>query len=66
MFPLLLTSNKTASDVFFVFLENYFLGWRSWVDGKEVSIKKFRGALQAVKIKKGDHKIIFKYTSCIL
>lgn len=48
-------------DGFAVFSENYYPGWRAFVDGKEKDIIKVKDILQAVAVDKGRHKIVFIY-----
>ncbi len=49
------------ADGFVVFSENYYPGWRAFVDGKEKNIIKVMDILQAVAVYKGYHKVVFIY-----
>ncbi len=48
-------------DGFVVFSENYYPGWRVFIDGKKKDIIKVMDILQAVAIDKGYHKVLFIY-----
>ncbi len=48
-------------DGYVIFVDNWSPGWRSKVNGSDVNIFKVLGAYKAVKINKGDNKIIFEY-----
>ena len=52
---------KVNRDGFIVFSENYYPGWRVFVDGKEKDIIKVKDILQAVAVDKGHHKVVFIY-----
>ena len=49
-------------DGFIVFSENYYPGWRVYVDHGEKNLIKVKGFLQGVSIKKGDHRVSFIYS----
>lgn len=55
-------SFNAPTDSFFVFSESHFPGWKAWVDGEEVKIESFLGVLQAVRVTKGKHRAVFKYS----
>jgi len=52
---------KLDSDVFMVFSDAYFPGWKSYIDGKETRIYKTNGILKGIYIPKGDHEVKFNY-----
>jgi hypothetical protein len=47
----------------FVLAEQYFPGWRAWVDGGEVPIERWRATLQAVEVPAGEHVVRFRFRS---
>ena len=47
---------------FLVFSENYYPGWKVFIDDREENIIKVQNIVQAVKIDKGTHTVIFKYS----
>jgi hypothetical protein len=58
----LIKAELTADrDGFVVFSENYYPGWRVFVDGKEKAIIKVKEILQGVQIDKGRHSVVFIY-----
>ncbi len=46
---------------YLVFSEFYYPGWQVWVDGKREELLKAGGLVQAVKLEKGRHEVIFKF-----
>ncbi len=38
-----------------------FPGWRAWVDGRRVPVQEVEGALRAVSVHAGRHRIEFRY-----
>lgn len=51
----------TDKDGFVVFSENYYPGWRVFIDEKEGKIIKVKDILQGVSVGKGHHKVVFVY-----
>jgi hypothetical protein len=47
----------------FTFHEQFWPGWRAFIDGKEVPLERWHGALQAVRVPAGDHRILFRFRS---
>lgn len=43
------------------FMQNYYPGWKCYVDGQDVPIQKVNVSLQSVIIKPGNHSIVFAY-----
>lgn len=52
---------NAGDNGFIVFSENYYPGWRVYVDGKEKELIRVKGFLQGVAIENGSHKIRFVY-----
>jgi len=48
-------------DCYFVFSNNYYPGWKVYVDNKTSEIEKCFGIYMGVKLNEGMHDIIFKY-----
>ncbi|MFH1645314.1 MAG: hypothetical protein ABIB11_02745, partial [Candidatus Omnitrophota bacterium] len=46
---------------FLIFSENYYPGWRTFVDGEERELIEVEGLVQAVRLKKGVRCIEFSY-----
>ena len=46
---------------FLVLTDQYFPGWKAFVDGKETSIYKVDGLLRGVVVPEGRHMVEFKY-----
>jgi len=55
-------STESDSNGFIVFSENYYPGWKAFIDGKICDIIRLEGIIQAVKIDKGKHLVEFKYS----
>jgi hypothetical protein len=53
---------SVSGDGFLVFSENHDPGWKAFVNGGEVDIIKVQSLVQAIKIGKGTHTVIFKYS----
>jgi uncharacterized membrane protein YfhO len=56
-------SVNVPSDGFLVRLENFHSGWRAFIDGIRTKVYRANYAFQAIKIPKGEHRIIFKFSS---
>lgn len=52
----------TKSHQLFTTTIPYNIGWKAWVDGKEVKTKKVQNTFLAFKINQGKHQITLKYT----
>ncbi len=52
---------KSESDVFMVFSDTYYPGWKSYIDDKETKIYRTNGILKGIYIPKGSHTIKFNY-----
>lgn len=50
----------------FVLAEQFFPGWRGWVDGHAAPIERWNGALQAIQVPPGEHRVAFRYHSRLL
>jgi len=46
---------------FLVFSNNYYPGWKAYIDNNQTKIYKTNKILQGILIPKGRHKVIFKY-----
>jgi len=53
---------ESKNEAFMVFSDNYYTGWKSYIDGKETKIYKTNGILKGVLIPEGLHKIEFSYS----
>ncbi len=51
----------TDENALFFISDNYFPGWRAFIDGKEVKIYKANYSFRAVPILKGEHKLVMNY-----
>ena len=47
----------------FELLEQWFPGWKAFVDGKEVQISKVRGVFQSIQVPPGTHMVEFRFQS---
>jgi len=54
-------SVQTERDGMLVLADQNYAGWRSFVDGQEVSIFKANGFMRAVQVAKGEHLVEFRY-----
>lgn len=54
---------ETSSDneLFLVFSDTYYPGWKAYIDNKESKIYKANGMFKGIHIPKGEHNIIFRY-----
>lgn len=46
---------------FLVFSENYYPGWRAYIDGKPAEIIPAKKIVQAIKIGKGSYRVVFSF-----
>jgi hypothetical protein len=53
---------NTPEDMYFVFSEYYFPGWKAEVDGEEVAILPYKEILQSVRLQRGRHNISFTFS----
>ena len=51
----------SPSDGLLVITDNYYPGWRAFVDDKEVKIYRANYAFRAISVPEGEHTIIFTY-----
>lgn len=57
-------SVKADGPCLLVLTDNYYPGWKAWVDGTEVRILETTGAFRSVPISsKGEHEVVFRYES---
>jgi hypothetical protein len=49
------------SSSFLVMTDIYYPGWRCYVDGKPVEIHRAYGAVRAVFLEQGPHRVVFRY-----
>ena len=54
-------SVKLKKDGYLIFSNNYYPGWKVYVDNKIADIEKAFGMYMGVKIHKGINNVIFKY-----
>jgi len=54
---------NTPRDGFFVRLENFHRGWKAFIDGKETRIYRANYAFQAIRVPKGEHELLFKFST---
>ena len=47
----------------FLFIEQFYPGWRATVDGRPTPIERWGGAFQAIQVGPGEHTMIFDYRS---
>ncbi|MDX1979918.1 MAG: YfhO family protein [Bryobacteraceae bacterium] len=47
----------------FILAEQFFPGWRAWVDGNETPIARVNRTLQAIRVPAGAHAVEFRYQS---
>jgi len=52
---------SSPESVDFVLKEQFFPGWRAYLDGQTIPIHLWRGTFQSVHIPAGDHSIDFRY-----
>ena len=51
----------TEKEGYLVFSENYYSGWTVYVNGQEKDIMLVEDIVQAVKLDKGKHKVVFRF-----
>lgn len=54
-------SAKMEGDGLVVLADQYFPGWRAYVDGSEVPLMRANGVLRAVAVPAGEHTVIMRY-----
>ena len=52
---------SSSKDGYFIFSNNYYPGWKAFVDNKTTEIEKCFSIYMGIKINAGQHTIIFKY-----
>jgi hypothetical protein len=52
---------ETDRNKLLVYLQNYYYGWKAFVDGKEYPVLKADGTFLSVEVPKGSHIIGFEY-----
>jgi Bacterial membrane protein YfhO len=52
---------QTSTDSLLVLSQNYYPGWRAFVDGKQVPILKANYTFQAIRVPTGKHSIKFSF-----
>jgi hypothetical protein len=52
---------KLDRNGFLVLTDNYYPGWKAYVDGKKTKIYKANFALRAIRLSAGEHKVKFIY-----
>jgi len=57
------TRVNAPEDGFFVRLENFHRGWKAFIDGRETRVYRANYAFQAVRVPKGEHTILFKFST---
>jgi uncharacterized membrane protein YfhO len=56
-------STQSKQDGFLVLSDTYYPGWRAWVDGVESVVFRANYDFRAVSLPKGEHTVIFQFTS---
>ncbi len=52
---------ETGSSGFLVVSEQYYPGWRAYIDGKETPVYAVDGILRGVLLSEGKHTVVFEY-----
>ncbi len=52
---------QADNDTFVNFSQNYYPGWKAYIDGKETKIYMVNGLIQGIKVPSGEHSIKFVY-----
>lgn len=52
---------RASGDNFLFLTDNYYPGWRVYVDGREEKIYRANYAFRAVKVAGGEHEVVFQY-----
>jgi len=60
-FSLCRVSATIDEDGYFIFSNNFYPGWKVYVDNKTAELEKCFGIYMGVKLTKGTHDLIFKY-----
>lgn len=50
---------SAQSDTFINFSQNYYPGWRAYIDGNETELYMVNGLIQGIAVQKGEHHIKF-------
>lgn len=58
-------NEKTNKKAFLFLSDNYYPGWKAYVDGKETKIYQADYTFRAIIVPKGAHTIVFSYTPFI-
>jgi len=51
----------SEDDSFLIFSDNYYPGWKAYIDNIETKIYRTNGIIKGIYIPKGKHAVIFKY-----
>lgn len=52
---------SAKGKTFINFSQNYYPGWKAFVDGKETKVYMVNGLIQGIEVQVGDHEIKFKF-----
>lgn len=53
---------NVPEEQFLVFSQNYYPGWKAFIDGNEIPIYKVNTVHMGIFVPAGDHEILFKYS----
>lgn len=57
----IIIETENEGEGFLVFSEQYYPGWKAFIDGKETKIYRVNGIIKGIVVPPGKHKIIFRY-----
>lgn len=52
---------KTDTSGFLVLMQNYFTGWKAYINNNETNIDKVNFCMMGINVPKGNNKVTFKY-----
>lgn len=62
----IVVETSTVYPQFLVYQQNYFKGWKTYIDGKEQKIHPGNFTHMAVLVPKGKHEVIFEYKNPVI
>lgn len=57
---------ETDRNKVFVYLQNYYYGWKAFVDGKEMPVLRADGTFLTVEVPQGSHIVRFEYKPALV
>jgi uncharacterized membrane protein YfhO len=57
----LVIQTESESSGWLVLVDTWYPGWKAWVDGERLSVRRANGVFRAVQLPAGKHGVYFRY-----